>query len=194
MVGVVLVGGRSRRFGSPKAIADTPRGPLASIAITALRDAGVDPVVLVGHPERDRSTAAALGLPLVADRRPDAGPLAAMATALAWAAGGSVVVLPCDLTDIDAVTVRRLLDRAAELDEATAVVGAGPDGRPDPTIGVWPSSAARSVQALVTAGERRWRAIFDVVAAETVAVEADTLSDADEAATLHARFETEDFS
>ncbi|MGH1502847.1 MAG: molybdenum cofactor guanylyltransferase [Acidimicrobiales bacterium] len=187
-MGVVLVGGQSRRFGSPKAVAATPVGPLASIAVDALRGAGVDPVVLVGHPERDRSTAALLGLPLVADRRPDAGPLAALATALGWAATGSVVVLPCDLTDIDADTISHLLAVRAAAPEETAVVARGCDGRPDPTVGAWPASQARVVQRIVSDGARRWQAVFDVIEVEMVTVGADTLSDADEPATLHARF------
>ena len=96
IAGAVLVGGRSRRFGSDKALADAGGRPLGSRVIDALRAAGVDPVVAVGG-----TAGSTLGVPTVADRHPGEGPLAALATVLTWARSGLVVVAPCDLPLLD---------------------------------------------------------------------------------------------
>src|SRR5579884_3354907 len=75
--GYVLVGGRSSRFGSDKAIFPWQGRPLAlRVAEQVLRAAGS--VALVGNPEIYKH----LGLPVIPDPVSGAGPLAGLAAAL----------------------------------------------------------------------------------------------------------------
>jgi molybdenum cofactor guanylyltransferase len=177
VIGAVLCGGRSSRFGTDKALADVAGRPLAATVVTALRDAGADPVVAVGG-----EAGGLLGLPTIADRWPGAGPLAALATILVWARHGMVVVAPCDLPLLRAVHVRALIERAGPGTAAVAVSEDG--GGPQPSLACWPTTAAPAVVALVARGERSWRAALDVVSWTPVVVPAEALADADTPAAL----------
>ena len=89
MLGAVLCGGASRRFGRPKASAPYGvDGVLGDAPIRALRRAGIDPIVAVGG-----DFSAELGVPTVSDRWPGEGPLGAIASVLLYATQPHVVVL-----------------------------------------------------------------------------------------------------
>jgi molybdopterin-guanine dinucleotide biosynthesis protein A len=176
-MGGVLCGGRSRRFGTDKALAEAGGRPLAAWVVAAMRDAGADPVVAVGG-----RAGAQLGLPTLGDRRPGAGPLAALATVLLWARTGLVVVAPCDLPLLRAHHVRSLIDRAGPALAAVAVPGLG--GRPQPSLACWPATAGPALHALVEAGHRTWMDALDVVDWTPVTVPPEALADADTPAEL----------
>lgn len=103
ILGAILAGGRSRRFGSDKAVALFERRPLLDHAIDALSNQ-VDTVVVCG-----RSLAKRLCLP---DRpRPDLGPLGGLAAALRYARDHgyeAVVSAGCDTPMLPADLVLRL--------------------------------------------------------------------------------------
>jgi molybdopterin-guanine dinucleotide biosynthesis protein A len=174
-MGAVLCGGRSRRFGSDKAVADAGGRPLALLVIDALREAGADPVVAVGG-----QAGPALGLPTIADRSPGAGPLAALATVLTWARHGLVVVAPCDLPLLTGGHIRALILGAGSGRAAVAEV----DGVAQPSLACWPAAWGPAVQALVDAGHRSWRAGLGAGPWEAVPLPARALADADTPDTL----------
>ncbi|MCP3988465.1 MAG: molybdenum cofactor guanylyltransferase [Actinomycetia bacterium] len=180
LIGAVLCGGRSIRFGRDKALADAGGVPLGSRVVTALRQAGADPVVAVGGSAGD-----ALGLPTVPDRQPGAGPLAGLATALRWAKTGLVLVVPCDLPLLDA---QDLVSLAATANAETAAVA--DDGRPQPSLGCWPASFGPQVQALVDGGGRAWRLALEAGPWIGVDVSSRSMVDADTPAELRAALET----
>jgi len=93
--GAVLAGGGSRRFGSPKALAELDGRSLISIAVGTL-SAVADPLIVVTADER---MSAAAGVPARPDLHPGRGPLGGLETALAWAEEGGapgVLVTGCD--------------------------------------------------------------------------------------------------
>lgn len=171
LIGAVLCGGQSRRFGSDKALAPFRSSTVGARVVAALRGAGVDPVVAIGG-----TAGTALGLPTIDDRRPGDGPLAGLATALLWARRGWVVVVPCDLPLLDAGHVTRLLEAGPE-DERAVV--ATVDGQPTVSLAVWPAQRARVVLGLIEAGERRFRAALDEVGWRGVEVPPEAVTDAD---------------
>jgi molybdopterin-guanine dinucleotide biosynthesis protein A len=95
IAGVVLAGGRSRRFGRDKALEPLDGQPLAHWSLAALRP-GAACLAVNGS----AALAARLALPLVEDLAgAAAGPLAGIVGALAWAgsAGCShLMTAPCD--------------------------------------------------------------------------------------------------
>lgn len=118
LLGVVLAGGQSRRFGSNKALATLEGEPLWRRAAGALEAAGVPVLVLANDPELVEAVAAA-GTPVQTDRRAGRGPLAGIETGLIAARDQGlkgILVLACDLVRVDA-------DLLAGL--ATAWSGAG---------------------------------------------------------------------
>lgn len=179
VVGAVLCGGRSRRFGSDKALAPTGDGTMGQRVVDAMRGAGMDPVVAVGG-----DAGAALGLITVPDRWPGLGPLGGLATVLRWARRGDVLVVPCDLPLLDQETVSRLLDARHRIrpqggPEAERVIVAAVDGEPRHSLAIWPAGQARTVRRLVDDGERRFRAALDAIGWVPVEVLPAGLDDAD---------------
>ena len=136
LLGVVLAGGGSRRFGRPKALEPVGGRPMAAWAVRALEPhvarVGVAGAVEVG---------ARLGVEARPDLRPGRGPLEGLRTALAWAeeeGRDGVVVLACDLPLVPPALVGVL----AEAGPGPAVVPASPG-----PLGVEPLCARYGVDA-----------------------------------------------
>lgn len=104
--GAVLAGGRSSRMGRDKAMTPFRGEPLIARPLAALREAGAAEIVVVGG---DQSSIPELGVELVPDRHPGAGPLGGLITALARSPFDLVVVLACDLPLLPADVVRTLV-------------------------------------------------------------------------------------
>ncbi len=185
VAGAVLAGGASSRFGTDKSLASTPAGPLAGIAVQALRQAGIDPVVLIGA---SSEVSAKLGVPTVPDLMPGEGPLGALWTALRWASGVTrVVVIPCDMPHVDRSVIRALMSSGDNGSASVATMGQ----RPHPIVGCWPVGWATAVHALLRAGERRMSAVLDIGPYHTVEIDQRRLADADEPEDLERAFQTE---
>ncbi|MCB2072878.1 MAG: molybdenum cofactor guanylyltransferase [Novosphingobium sp.] len=136
ILGAVLAGGQSSRFGSDKALAELGGRTLLARAVDAL-SGWCEHVVVVG-----RETAPAPTLPDWP--RPGMGPLAGIAAALHHARDEDYeAVLTCGVDSADL-----------------------PDGLPDlllpapayladqPVVGLWPASAAEQIEAILTSEGR----------------------------------------
>ncbi len=138
LLGVVLAGGQSRRFGSDKALALLDGRPLIELALAAL--AGCDAVAVAG---RDWPGVTALpDLP-----GPGLGPLAGLNAALHHGAAqgfSHVASLPVDCPALPADWLAKLGDGPAH--------AAG-----QPLIAVWPVTLAAGLEAFVAGGGRRVR-------------------------------------
>lgn len=183
VVGGVLMGGRSSRFGADKALADAGGRPLGLRVADALRQGGADPVVAVGGRAGGR-----LGLVTVPDRVADRGPLAALASILLWARTGLVVVAPCDLPLLAPGHVAALVAAAAGTGEPlrAGVAATEPEGRPQPSLACWPAAAGARIQRLIDAGHSAWRDALTVVEWVPVALPPEALADADTPTALRA--------
>lgn len=181
VVGAVLMGGRSSRFGTDKALADAGGRPLGLRVADALRRGGADPVVAVGGRAGGR-----LGLVTVPDRTADQGPLAALASILLWARTGLVVVAPCDLPLLAGDHVAALVAAAGTEPRRAGVAVAGADGRPQPSLACWPAAVGPLIQRLVDGGHRAWRDALTVVSWSPVKLPSEALADADTPVSLQA--------
>ncbi len=129
--GFVLTGGASRRMGRDKALLEWDGATLVGCIASRVREAAGS-VTLAGHPERY----SALGLPAIADRRQDAGPLAGIEAALAATVADWNLIVACDMPGVTAAFLEALLD-AAEHSDADCLVPVAPDGRPQPLCAVY---------------------------------------------------------
>ncbi len=148
--GYVLAGGRSSRMGADKARLAVRGLPMAAAVAEVLTEAGL-PVTLVrrgapdGLPWLDRG-----GQPLRVAHEPDDGephPLSGLAWALDDAlqhGAEAVLVAPCDLADLDADAVRRLM--------VAPSVAAGPDGRRHWLLAHVPVERLEAVRAAASRG------------------------------------------
>jgi len=178
VIGAVLLGGASRRFGTDKALADADGQPMGGVVVAALRDGGCDPVVGVGG-----LAGATLAIPTVADRYPGEGPLAALATVLLWARSGLVVVAACDLPRLQASHVRSLVEVAVPGLGGRASI-AKVDGEAQPSLACWPAAAGVRLADAVRNGERAWRSAIKIVDHVLVEMPPDSTADADTPAEL----------
>jgi molybdenum cofactor guanylyltransferase len=92
-VGAVLAGGASRRMGEPKALVELAGRPLVAHAVGAVRDAGLEPVV-VAKPD---SPVPDLGVTIVDEPAEPRHPLCGIVAALRYAETRPVVVIGCDM-------------------------------------------------------------------------------------------------
>ncbi|HEX2038649.1 MAG TPA: formate dehydrogenase accessory sulfurtransferase FdhD [Acidimicrobiales bacterium] len=152
VAGLLLTGGRSRRFGSDKARIPIDGVPNAQRLADVLTTALDGPVYEVGPGHTS--------LPTAPEDRPGEGPLAAIAAGaralLAAGHDGPAVVLACDLPLADEALVRFL----AEQPGTTVPVV---DGRPQPLCARYDGPALAAAPRLVAGGARAVNALLDVV-------------------------------
>jgi molybdenum cofactor guanylyltransferase len=158
--GILLVGGASRRFGSPKALAELEGETLAERAWRLLGEA-CEERIAVG---RDG------GLPFPALVDEGTGPVAAIAVGLRAATHEVVVVIPVDMPLLTAEALRLL----AEACRDAAVAQQGP---------LPCAVATRSLPSFET-GERRLRAVLDGLDTARVELDPALLANVNEPADL----------
>lgn len=95
--GLVLAGGVSSRFGSPKAFTDFLGRPLIAPVAAALRTRCDELVVSVGTEDQERAVRALLpDAIVVCDATPSRGPIEGLLQGFRAARGEIVLVAPCD--------------------------------------------------------------------------------------------------
>lgn len=151
ILGCVLAGGQSRRFGSDKALAELGGQTLIARAVAALAP-WCDRVVVAGRTEAPA--------PCLPDwPRPGMGPLGGVAAALRLARDqGHDAVLTCG---VDSPGLPE--DLHERLAPAPAFVA------DQPVIGLWPASAAAAIEAILTGdGKHSLRRFAEAVGARAV--------------------------
>jgi molybdenum cofactor guanylyltransferase len=161
---IVLAGGRSARFGRDKLAEPIDGRPLLSHAIDAVRavDPGLD-LVVVGAPGASPSVPPEVGL--VHDARAFEGPLAGLATGFGALVPDvdRVIVVGGDMPGLVPAVLRLLASTLADDPAIDLVLLAGDDRtRPLPSA-IRRSSGAGATEILLAAGERRLRALTEVL-------------------------------
>jgi molybdopterin-guanine dinucleotide biosynthesis protein A len=158
--GLVLAGGRSRRFGGEKAVAVLAGRPLLLWTTDRLR-ATCAPVAVSARPGSGaQALAEREGLAVLHDAAGDPhGPLAGIRAGLAWAAGigaRSLAVSPCDAPLLTADVFARLIQAAG----TGAALARTRDG-PQPLCAVWPVSALTVITQALSGGAHpaTWRVL-----------------------------------
>ena len=147
LTGILLAGGASSRFGSPKAFAEFEGATLAERAWALLAEVCGERIA-VGRLE---------GLPFPALEDEGTGPVAAIAAGLRDATRDVAVVIPVDMPLLTPDALRLLADVCRD----AAVAQAGP----------LPCAVARSALPAFETGERRLRTVLDGL--DTAPVELD---------------------
>ncbi|MGH9465679.1 MAG: molybdenum cofactor guanylyltransferase [Thermoanaerobaculia bacterium] len=171
-VGAVLAGGRSRRLGRDKALISSKGTTLVGRAVAVL--AALFPRVVLVAP--DRPEYEALGVERIADRWPDAGPLAGIEAALAAAAGAPVFVLACDLPLVEVELVKELATVPPDFGVAgPAARLAAADGVLQPLCGLYGAACGPVLARSLERGTRALHEALLEVRCERVEVAPDSL-------------------
>lgn len=155
--GYVLVGGRSRRFGTDKALHELNGRPVVARPIEAL-DAACERVELVA---KEPGTYAHLGRTVRRDRTAHRSPLAGVATALEASNRPWNFVLACDLPAMNVSVLRRLLrslvDGTSESNSPEAVIPVTDHGL-QPLSALYARSCRTSIEPVIerNGSMKRW--------------------------------------
>ena len=163
LTGVLLVGGASTRFGSPKALAPFEGETLADRAWRLLGEA-CDERIAVGKREQD------LPFPVLDDGTPVRAPLAGVVAGLRAAAHETVVVVPVDLPLLSADVLLRLAAAGGD-------VAHPPSG---PLPGAYRRSALGALERSLARGELALRAAITPLDVRIVVVDERLLANVNE--------------
>jgi molybdopterin-guanine dinucleotide biosynthesis protein A len=151
VVGLVLAGGRSVRFGGEKAVALLDGRPLLEWAAQRLESVCLSVAINVRPGTEAEAVTKALGLPTIYDEPGDAsGPLAGVKAGLIWAeeqGARLLAVSPCDAPLLPDDLYLRLLERG----EGGAALAETSDGR-QPLCAIWPVAALAAVREALAGG------------------------------------------
>lgn len=162
---VLLAGGLSRRFGSDKSLLHDGEQRIMAAHIRAARACGMtDVLVSSNHPEKHR----VLGVPVVADQMPGAGPLAGIAAALAICRGPYLQVLPCDAPNADPAWLQALYAPYLPLD-FDVLLPVHINGE-EPLFGCYHRRVLDAVEDYLASGGRRVRGVYQTLRVCHIAV------------------------
>ena len=163
VLGVVIAGGRSVRFGGEKAVADLAGRPLLIWAAARLQKSCAAVAVNARPGTQAEALARAEGFAVLHDAPGDpAGPLAGVKVGLAWAAeqgARALAVSPCDAPLLPEDLFTRLIEAAG----GGAALAETSDG-PQPLCSVWPVTALHAVSQALVGGAHppTWRMLESV--------------------------------
>lgn len=166
IIGAILAGGESRRFGSPKAFARVHGLSLLERVSYAVCRAVPEVVVIARKLDLEMRT----GFPVRLDRVPGLGPLGGIDAALRFAAdrrAGGVLCVSCDMPFLSAALLREIASRG---DGVRAVVPESGRGV-EPLCAWYPIGARKEVRRLLASDDRSLRALLASV--ETVRIPVD---------------------
>lgn len=165
VAGFVLAGGRSSRMGRDKALLPY-RGTVLLDWIARQVSQAAGSAVIVGHPDRY----GALGWPVIADLRPDCGPLAGIEAALEHSRADLNLIVACDLPGLAAPLLAELLEQAARRD-CDCLLPISPSGPKVALCGVWRRRTLRDVRWCLDRDLRSLAALYCRLTLDLLSVE-----------------------
>ncbi len=163
VLGAVLAGGKSTRYGSPKALATVGGTRIVDRVIAALRSATED-IVLIAN---DSAVAAAIALPGRQDILEGLGALSGIHAALRWAnqeGRRGILAVACDMPFLSPPLLRRLIARGMAKDAPDVVtpVSGGRRGV-EPLCSYYSVRCIAAIEAAAAAGDHRIIGFYDRV-------------------------------
>lgn len=160
--GIILCGGRTRRFGGEKALVRVGGRAVVERVADALAPFCAE-VLVVASPRREMAVPA--GARVVEDVHPGAGPLGGIATGLRAMAADLALVVGCDMPFLVEGLLRLLVEQAAGFD---AVVPRRADGYLEPLHALYRRACLPAVEEALARGvPAPWR-VFGSVATRYV--------------------------
>ncbi len=166
LLGAVLAGGRSRRYGADKSGARVAGVPMVQRVLDAARVVCGDDVVVVSP----RPVAGAETTDRIPDRVADRGPLGGLHAALHEARRrelDGVLLLACDLPLLDGSLLRSLVEAAARAPEVGALAPRGDSGPPEVACAVYRATALPEVEARLDGSDRSLQGLFQALDGRT---------------------------
>jgi molybdenum cofactor guanylyltransferase len=146
-VGILLVGGESRRFGGEKAFARFNNKHFFQYSLQILMEC-CDEVVIISHPDLRSRIEGMVDVKVIEDiaMYKGLGPLAGIYSGMKELQGECYVVLPCDTPKMESSIIKALLHhREKHIDAVVPMI----DGRVQPLIGVYSGHTQKIIKELL---------------------------------------------
>jgi molybdopterin-guanine dinucleotide biosynthesis protein A len=166
VAGIVLAGGRSRRFGRDKLAEEVDGRPLLQHPVLRLLDVCGHVVVVIGSDTDAPPLPRGEHVTLARDAVADEGPLRGLAAGLEVADAMLVVVAGGDMPDLQPGVLREMLRAARETGAVAVALSDGGEATPLPCV-LRTEAAAHVTRQLLDGGRRSLR---DLLAAVTTVV------------------------
>ncbi|WP_339252162.1 molybdenum cofactor guanylyltransferase [Sporosarcina sp. FSL W8-0480] len=147
--GIVLAGGLSSRFGSPKAFAEWGGRYFYELSVDALSPLCKE-IVIVTRPELLERFPEKMHVTTDVEEFAGQGPIAGILSGMKKVKADRYIVLPCDMPFMTADVIERLLE--CHSSGVTAVVL---DGKYHPLVSVWDKIVLPDLQEALENGRRR---------------------------------------
>ncbi|WP_153720724.1 molybdenum cofactor guanylyltransferase [Sporosarcina cascadiensis] len=147
--GILLAGGQSRRFGSPKAFADYQGQPFYQYSLQALQPF-CEEIVVVTRSEFLEKLPNEIHLTTDLERYAGMGPLAGILSGMEAVEAERYAVLPCDMPFMEEQVIGRLLNKHQGDVSAVTV-----EGKRHPLVSVWQAAAKPAIRQALNEGNRR---------------------------------------
>ncbi|WP_251047704.1 molybdenum cofactor guanylyltransferase [Planococcus sp. ISL-110] len=164
MVGILLAGGMSRRFGSPKAFAEIEGELFYERAYRAL-DQVCNHVVIISRPELMTRFSPECDVITDLEWVAGQGPLAGILSGMTARPAENYMVLPCDMPFIGPAEANKLLELADDLSDITAVRNAT---EKMPLFSIWNFRVKEELHKDLAAGQLRVMKFMDKVTTEWI--------------------------
>ncbi|MCG5104374.1 molybdenum cofactor guanylyltransferase [Oceanobacillus alkalisoli] len=158
VVGVILAGGRSRRFGTPKSFAEKDNKPFFRWSLDAIAPV-VDDIILITNQDLKGKFPTDLKVEIVTDMETFAGkgPLAGIYTAMLEKKACWYVIIPTDVPFMKAEVFKRLLAERKKVQAVIPVV----NERLQPLIGLYHHTLKQEIETLLETDRLHMRALLD---------------------------------
>jgi molybdenum cofactor guanylyltransferase len=159
IAGVVLAGGESRRFGSPKAFAKREGKYFFQFAVNALRSF-VQDIYIVSHPALVSRFQQVTDDKIIIDEEVyrGQGPLAGIYTVMKRTDAEWVFVLPCDMPYIRASTIAKMMEY---IDERFDIIVSAHCGRIQPLVGIYHRRTFEHIEQLLNHKNNRMMSLLE---------------------------------
>lgn len=162
VLGAIIAGGRSTRYGRPKALECVAGVRLVDRVLAALRPVTGN-VVMIAN---DASIADAAGLPWRSDTLPELGALGGIYTALLWAhekGSRGVLAVACDMPFVSEGLLRRIVEQATTTGADVVIPESGGRRGVEPLCAFYAISCIPAIEQRAAEGDHRMIGFYDLV-------------------------------
>lgn len=158
IAGIVLAGGRSSRFGEPKALANWQGKTFIEHSIEALKEVVTD-MVVISHSDITDELSHMLNVPVIEDLAlyKGNGPLAGLVTGMEYVSADWYIVAPCDTPNVSKEWALELIERAEEAYEAIVPLA---EGRKQPLLGLYHYKVKEKIERLLKEEKRSMQGLL----------------------------------
>lgn len=158
IAGIVLAGGRSSRFGEPKALATWQGKTFIEHSIEALKEVVTD-MVVISHSDITDELSHILNVPVIEDLAlyKGNGPLAGLVTGMEYVSADWYIVAPCDTPNVSKEWALELIERADEVYEAIVPLA---EGRKQPLLALYHYKVKEKIERLLKEEKRSMQGLL----------------------------------